>query len=506
VTLAWHIWLDWNNDGIYESDEAARLQQLRVERGQESLTGEPSVGNCEITLSNHDRRYDWWYDGSLCYPHSLIGKRVYITVELGGTTYDVFKGFIDKPNAQSIRAAGAGDGRARTMKLAIHDGWQLLKDRKVNIQLQTNITTKAAIQMILDAVGWENSASVWILGTSTLGVDTILGGISGADADLGSVDGDTLPYWWSEDAPADENLRDLIKAHFSRAWIGANGKFWFRTLAQENGAACDLTLGDSVLQEYQTYQRLEELYNRVSIKATPRELAAVADIWTLGEVVQLQPGESRTFYTDGSHAPATNRITPAATTDYTANTLADGTGTDLTTSLSAALTVNSSFSETITATNNHGSKSLYITLLKLRGQLIEDQDGVAQVVEDTDSIEMYGERALGSDLKWQQNSEVARDLATFACAFFKTPRNNLMLQFEHSATGLAYDLGTKILDGTTQGTGEEYRIGKITHECSGERMQNLITQWYGYPVYTDTFWQLGSATLSQLGSTTALGV
>lgn len=505
--LIWHVYLDWNNDGVYESDEGARLiAPFHSERGQDLWLTDPMAGQCSIKLDNHDRRFDWWYAGSIVYPNSLIGKRALITVTLNGTEYNVFSGYIDVPAASAIRAPDpAGGASLPVCTLTIHDGWQWLKDHKAEIALQTNITTKAAIQMLLDAVGWGSSSSdSWILGTSQLGVDTVLGGISDADADLGSADGDTLPYWWSENEPSDANLLELIKAHFARAWIGADGKFRFRTLAQDNGASADLTLTDAIIQELLIYQRVDELANKVTVCATPYGLQASADIWTLGETPQIQPGETLTYHTRRG-TPATNQVTPAATTDYTANTLEDGSGIDLTASLSATMTINSSFDETITITNN-GARPGFVTLLKMRGQSVEAQDATAQIAEDTTSQQTYGERGNNSDytLRWQQNSEIARDLANFVLAWRKDPRSNLQVQLQHRAEALLYDVGTKILDGTTVGLpGASLRLGKVVHDCSDEAMQNLTTQWFCYPLPPVTYWILGE---SMLGIDTILGV
>lgn len=485
--LTWHVWLDWNNDGVFESDEGEYLvAPFHSERGQDLALSDPMAGQCTLTFDNSSRRYDWWWSGSPIYPNSLIGKHALITVELDGVTYNLFDGWIDVPAITGIRGADPqGGGDLPTATLTLHDGWQWLKDKKALIALQTNITIKAAIQQILDAVGWAQDAAALVWDVGEWDVND-WGGLNSAALNLGVLDGDVLPYWWSQNEPADANLMDLARAHFARVWIGADGKFNFRLPAEDNGAADDFILTDAVIQEMLIYQRLDELANKISVSATPYKLLASAEIWQMGEVLLIPAGESKTFYTQRA-SPATGQITPAATTDFTANGLEDGSGLDYTASFTAALTILSSFDEKIVITNT-GGVSAYLTLLKLRGQTIEAQDGNAQIAEDVTSQQTYAERPADYVLRWQQNTLIASDLANFVLDARKNPRSNLQIQMEHRIEALAYDLGIKILDSTTRGlTGSRFRLGKIVHDCADPGMQNLVTQWSGYPAESDAF-------------------
>jgi hypothetical protein len=503
--LTWHLYLDWNNDGIYESDEGARVIGIQCERGQDLQMLDPMAGLCTVRLDNHDRRFDWWYSGSVLYPNTFVGKRAKLTVDYGSTTYNIFTGRIDVPVSQSIRAPDPlGGGEMAITTLTIHDGWQWFKDKKAHVDLTTNITVKDAVSEILVATSWGNPANVWVLGTSTLGVNTVLGGISSFDTDLGTHDGDTLPYWWSDAESADVNLFELAKCHFSRMYIGADGKFYFRTQSQINETASALTLTDDIIQELLVFQRVDEYFQKVTVAATPYELLASGDIWQLSTTPFIPAGETMIFYTTGSHDAATNQISPVATTDYTANTQSDGSGTDLTSSMTVALVVESSFSEKITVVNG-SSSGAYLTLNKLRGQLVEAQDTVAQIA--TDPLAPDITREVTYTPRWLQDTLIAQDLADWVIGYHATTQNNLQVRFEHREDALQYELGTKILDGTTRGdTGKYFWLGKIAHECSGAGMQNLATTWTLFPLPQTTYWILGNASYSQLGTTTILGV
>lgn len=138
-----------------------------------------------------------------------------------------------------------------------------------------------------------------------------------------------------------------------------------------------------------------KIINRAIVVAKPRKVdTSAADIWTHGQVESISPGQTITiwaaFYDDtGTNIqPVKDITTPASTTDYVGNTAADGSGSDRTSSLALVVT---NFVETakIQITNNHGSDTVYVTLLKLRGKAARVSQAIQAVSEDTDSINKY---------------------------------------------------------------------------------------------------------------------
>lgn len=506
----WDIAIDWNGDGVYESQEESRLLSIPViERGRSGLHDDPMVGICELTFRNEDRRYDAWYSGSVIYPYAGVNRRIRVRVSDGSTTYPLFVGRTAEPRSSGFRAAGA-QGGARKMILRAYDGWKVLQSRKVNIELQQNITQRDAITTLLNAVGWNESSSLWILGTGQLGTTTVLGGLYGDNVDLGTQVGDTIPYWWVfNDENPSENLLDLVRAHLGRIWIANDGTLTWRTVAEDNGTAVDLTLTDAMLQEMNIVYRLEDVRNKIVVRAAPRSLAASGEVWKLNEQPQLQPGESREIWAEytnssGDRVPAINIVTPVSGTDYTANQRLDGSGTDYSSSIVVNVTAYSS-NAMITVSNSAGVP-VYLTLLRLRGQAVENLESLALVEEDIASQETYGTQTLDLDLRWQQKTLVAQDFANFAVAAYKEPQPVLELRFQNSTTALSYDLGAKILDATSLGTGGTYRLEKITHEIpEGMNCQCIYTTWTLFPILPDNAWILESATQGQLGVSTILG-
>jgi hypothetical protein len=105
---------------------------------------------------------------------------------------------------------------------------------------------------------------------------------------------------------------------------------------------------------------------------------------------------------NGEPVPAWNYVTPITPTDYTANTAADGSGTDLSASISVSYEIYGD-SVKFTVTNNHGTDDAYITLLQLRGDPVTFQKRFIEY-ENAASIAEFSKHTYKSDSPYCQNS------------------------------------------------------------------------------------------------------
>jgi hypothetical protein len=153
-----------------------------------------------------------------------------------------------------------------------------------------------------------------------------------------------------------------------------------------------------------------------------------------------------------------------------------------------------SSSATITVTNN-ATIGIYITMLQVRGQLVQETDVVAMTAQNTVSIERRRTRKMERELRWQQSVDKAQSWATWAAGYFPTPHYALDVHFESSVIGLAGELGQKIIDGFSNGTGAKYRIGKILHEVPDPAGQQVITTWKLFPCLPDSYFVLDASAL-----------
>jgi len=498
----WHVYIDVNNDGDYECDESNRLLfPLRIERGREGFLETPSVGRLELSLQNQDRRYDHWLRESPFYPDGLVGCRIKVVVNtrLNGSI-TLFTGRIAELNSTAIRATGATGTFPRRCRIIAYDGWHWLQRKKVNIELKEDISTRDAILQILDAVGWASVAGAFTLDVSALDSTARLGGLYYDNVDLGNDPGDNIPYWWTgKDENAMQAIIDLVQSNFGRVQINADGKFVFRARHGDNLSPVDAMITDAILQECTIKYPWAEMRNRVQIRANPRVLSDITDVWTCSDVLTIPPGETRRVLAEfadpnGTSAPAKDISIPVAGTDYVANSEPDGSGSDLTSFVT--ITMNDYGTNAELSISNGAQRTAYMTLLKLRGRLIQALDTQSAEAYDVTSIEKYGEQLLSRDLRWQQSTEFAQSMSDWLLSWLKgAPMPVVELLFESNLTALQLELGHKIIDDTSQGTGLEYRVGKIVHEVNESGGQQIFSTIHLYRIPPENYFTLDISAL-----------
>jgi hypothetical protein len=155
-------------------------------------------------------------------------------------------------------------------------------------------------------------------------------------------------------------------------------------------------------------------YNQVKFTAYPRRIdaAATTELFTLQKSMEILAGETLVVegkYTDPSgvsnKVAGIDMVTPTAGNHWAAYENDDGTGTDLTSSISvtAAWGIDK-FQYTIT---NSGADA-WITMLKAVGKGVYTDETVAYYTEDATGVAAYGGHMLSHDMKYQDDASVAR--------------------------------------------------------------------------------------------------
>jgi hypothetical protein len=491
--LLWAFEVDWDNDGAFDgSGEHTRLKSLSITRGREGMftsaaSGESrfaraQVGNCDLSLDNFDRRYDPWYATSLLYPNVQPGREIRLRVQDGsaGATYDLFRGKIDE-------IPSTGGRKTALTRITASDGWRLLLDRNSTVALLTDTTADALIDDVLDDVDW---LATW-----------------GRDLNVGS---DTIPYGWVNDQSAFDAIHDLTESEMGLVTIGADGKIYFKsrhTLLLET-AALALTEAE-VINEPAVTNPWDSIKNKVSVRAYPRQLASLGEIWRLDEIRAVQPGAAVTLWgtfrdQNYNSTIAQDVADPVATTDYTMNTESGGGGTDLTANFTVVATI---FSGSVKLVVTNGSAyEGFITLLKIRGKALESLNVSASISENGASQNTYGKRQLTLELPFQQATLVANDLSDWLLSWLTSPLPTVVVEIlDRPSLQFAYDLGTLItFTSTYYGIAHSFRIAKIQHD-SMESMQVIKTRWTLEPAAAfQAYWQLGIAGYDELGTNTRL--
>lgn len=472
--LAWDCSIDWNDDGLFESNEANRMTKIKIRRGRTKLLRAKGdgferirKGETVIELTNRDGRYDAWNESSALYPNVSYGKDIRIRVrDLSGSEdpYPLFRGVISN-------IVPVGSGRDRKVIIYAHDGMEFLRNTTGRVALQTDITPSAAIGLVLDAVGWP---SRW-----------------GRSLDSSS---DNINYWWSSgDKLAASEIEDLAQSFLSYFFVNATGQAEFLS---RGTIATPVAEYDQqyLLKEIGNPQPYEISRNITRLKVHPRTQAATGTIWQLlGNVPSVQDGAANAIklfadYTyNNQRVPAEN----VAIEEFEMNTQQDGLGADVTASCTATVT-NLGDTGLVNVTNESGGLAYLITL-KLEGDAIYEQN-VADVTYPRDTSTIKAPRELKIDLPWQQDLNVARDLADVIGPFYSGthPMPTVQIENRPSLQFVAdlFDIAVAQIDKLGL-EGESFRVGGIEHESIGgfENCQAIRSKLFMEPyISADDYW------------------
>ena len=150
----------------------------------------------------------------------------------------------------------------------------------------------------------------------------------------------------------------------------------------------------------------ENIINQIRVKAYPKKIDTSATVLFSLDSPILVPSSSIKKFTgsfkDGSTSiNGTGMINPVATTDYIANTKADGTGTNITASIIITAEYSSQSVE-YTITNNSVYQA-FITKLTARGYGITSYNPIDAVLEFDASIGAYGYQSMDVEQKYQSD-------------------------------------------------------------------------------------------------------
>lgn len=472
MTLTWKIHLDWTTAGTYDArNDANYAVGLNVTRGRtqyisnngdgfESMT----PGYCNITLDNSSGDYDPYNTSGALYPNVAPGKYVKVLVNKGsGPDIPVFAGRVE-----SIEPVG-GNSNPQVI-ITAYDGLKQLRDTQITTSLHTSIRTGEAIDEILStAAQWP---AIWGLSLE-----------SGADI---------IPYWWENDVSALDAIDRIVQSEFGGYAVLADGSFRFnaRGLASDSVETFDQSV---MLKDIQVPMPYNVVRNVIKIMVHPKIAQTTSALWTLQDMPYIAGSGSLEVWGNYSYSgravAAINTIQPVANTDYTMNTAADGTGTNLTGAFTVTATY---FAETVkNVIENTGTAGGYVTLLKNRGQAIDTPD-TSYVLVDTSGTNL--KRTFIIDTPWMQSTTKAKQFADYLTSVLSSVNKFPIFQMESQED---YQFTADLLDRVTVTIGKysintSFRIGGIEHEWLTENGQAVRTTVYTEPFVTqsaeDGYW------------------
>jgi hypothetical protein len=329
-----------------------------------------------------------------------------------------------------------------------------------------------------------------------------------------------------EAATAQSEFQKLAMSELGYIFVKADGTTVFEGRRKRGAESSINVYTFDALTDVSVKRSRGDLINKVKVITHPRRVdAAPVILYRLVQPVQIASGQvTRLFggYSDpeqrGRRTGGFDFIVPlVAGVDYIANSAGDGSGVDMTSAISVAVsTTGNGVSFQIT---NIGSSAAWVTTLQIRGRGIYDFEHAVMEAEDETSILRYGRRTRSVDMPYQSDALVGYSAAQYLLSlyadaissaetvtFLPTTRELIEQAFIRdisdrigileSVTGLTDDV-----EGTTATRG--WFINGVRGEIlSGRylRMTYVLT-----PADRNTYWNLGVIGSSELSLTTRLG-
>ena len=473
--------VDWEQNGYFTGrNEASRLDDFVIRRGRRHYIKtngdgfeQEDTGSLVVTTSDPDEDYSPFNTSSPLYGNIASNRRFQMNVRTpAGLRYDLMKGIVSKviPMTDVIPRA----------RIEAQDGWSLLRGNRANITivLQEDVYTEEILPLILEKSNWPSD---W-----------------GHDLNTGL---DIQPYWWVDKKNAAEAIFDVVHSELGRTFIKNDGAIAFRNRYFIEDPVLTITDADYFDKSWEVILPWEIQRNLVQVIVRPRTLNTSQDLWRLPQVTPINNGQTYEFYPeftyDNKVVPAKDVLDLVATTDYTANTLEDGGGTNLTSGLVVTKEPLGNQAK-ITVQNASGSNG-YLTLLKIRGKPVSNDASVPLRASNYGPNEDVLDFTL--DLPWIQNVSRADAFDDFMLDFLSQKKQYITLTLIPDVeTQFKLDLGRYVrVNSTKHGVDANYSIAYIQHEYQRKRNHTLTTLFLEPLPDIASYWKFG---ISAFGLTT----
>jgi hypothetical protein len=507
VVASYKLQVDWANDGSWtgtgETIDMGRVRDITCSFGRDrasQLTGRSKAGTLRAVLDNRSGDYNQFNSDSPIYGNILPGRPVRL---LGTSTTQsdqaIWQGYLVRITPQVFLG-----GDATAILEATGPLGQINLDQ-IEVPMVTSQRTDQVVDDILDAAGWGAGSSYRTLDTGKT----------------------TISRYWKSSTYTVPALQEVESTEGGFIREGKNGKIIFdnrhhrlagvgltsqATYSDASGAArvySGLTMDDP----------LPHIFNIFETDVQTYTTASVAVLWTLSETgassPPIAPGVARTYIARYPTTASANNArgvalwtTTAATTDMLANSAADGSGDNLTSSVAIGVSKSSETME-ITLTNN-ATATAYITKLQARGTGITADDPASIKQEDATSQTAFGKRTWPSKTKFIPDTGEALDWADYNLSIYKDPTAVLQLSYwaNRDTNSLNEMLDRDISERVTVeaennadlSIDRDFFIEAVRHQISANRLHQ-VTYLLSDAVQFSDFWVLNT---SALGTSTRL--
>ncbi|MCK9599423.1 MAG: hypothetical protein M0R06_10305, partial [Sphaerochaeta sp.] len=285
----------------------------RTERGRDEELGHAAAGVCELVCDNHFGDFSPENVAGHYYGQLVLGAVITVFEIYQGVRYNHFKGKIDKIVPQA-------DPKNLIAYILAVDGMDDLAGSEIDTPLLTTTETGALVDDILDAVEWP---------------------VADRSIDAGV---DVLEIGWFHKMNALEAIQECEETEKGFFYIDEIGKATYENRHHRLSGDHLVSQGDfedtMVALEYEYSKRDLKNYIRVSGYKYVKQSAShlIWSIWSggLGAPV-IESGGTLEVWAS-AEGPIESYTTPIKNTHWNGNSAYDGTGTDLSNSLSLVVT------------------------------------------------------------------------------------------------------------------------------------------------------------------------
>lgn len=498
--------IDISNDGTFALDITSVVRSANWQLGMGAAFDLMARDNtAEIIVNNITRNFSPDYTGGAYYGTLTVGRGVKITSTYAMVSRTMWVGWIATINPDSNIMG------SRQCTISCNGWFERAMRRESIIDLQTNQTADTIISEILDAsdILPPGLIGFWVLGASVLGTSTVLGSITSYFIALAS--GNTVFAYagdWVAHTTVHAAVREIVEREAGRFWQRRDGvlvfanRQWFPS--QYSVAA---VFADKMQQ--MSYSYGQDISNIVTTSYAPRIVGSSGTtIATLASATEVGASD----YTDIEYRftladttgtiAATALITPVSITDYTANSLADGSGTDLTANITVSI-ISSEATVAMVRYTNSGVAAFILASSKLRGTPLTKFNQLFYEASDTTSILNHGKLAYTTQ-GVQDSLADATTLADYQLSLRKSAVGRVSSvtwsgwDTSLSTSVLSVTVGDKITlsEQQTQISGNWFVLGELHSYAADAYNVTHILEDGGTIVY----WLIGIATQSELGT------
>jgi hypothetical protein len=514
VVTTYQLQVDWDNNGDFigtYDDITSDVLSVSFRRGRDyasQLTGNSSAGKFTAILNNESGKYSPLNASSVLAGNILPARSVRFGTgasasfpytfpfDFSTEAQDMWAGKL-----QTIAPKPASTALA-TCTLEAYGALGYLNEFMPKSITETNIRTDQAIGAILDAADWSVTDRTLAEGKTT------------------------MTRWWTTDQATIKALRLVEETEAGFVRESYDGKIVFESRETRlnppyNASLVTFSDAGGATHSYMTLRQEDPLGTVVNhIEAVYRgyTFTYFADLWTLGDTgadsPMLTPSEQRIWI---ASYPNTNSPNDAievnawhdlvATTDYTGNLAADGSGNNMTTYLDVDVTKTAT-QMIITVTNTHTTDNVFITLLKARGDSVQGDDPVIVQAVDSASQAIFGDRMHTAATEFIPTHVQAQSWCNYHMSVFKSPVPILTMTFNANVSqnnmdqAIARDISDRVTvvaqNNANLGINSEFFIENISHKIDQGGTVHNVT-WMLSPAIGgySQLWKLDQGILGQ---------